>query len=272
MYKQNTKESASYLIGMNVKQRAGHIRGNVEPTMSHVRIVEEATSWLGDTVLAERLHVITNDITSRPLCYCGIALEFECNGKNRYRQFCSRKCGNADAKLKAVRNASITEARLSDIDENGLNSFQRYSTFTKYNASMRAIVYEDGTNELQRLARINSGKAAARNHILYSDMEYRLIRGFAEKSLFRMYKTHVWTMTNKNYRTYKDVVDPGGLRSREYHLDHMVSVREGFEKNVPPYIIADINNLIVIPAFDNLSKGKTSSQTLNELFSKIFPS
>lgn len=272
MYNQNAKESALYLIEMNVKQRAGHIRGNVEPTISHVRVVETATVWLGSTVLAERLHVITNDITNRPLCCCGVALEFACNGKQRYRQFCSRKCGNADAKLKAIRNATITAGRLSDIDENGLNSFQRHSTFTQYNAVMRSIVHADGTNELQRLARINSGKAAARNHILYSDVGYRLIRGFAEKSLFKIYKTHVWTMTNKNYRKYKDIVDPNGLRSREYHLDHIVSVREGFEKNVPPYIIADIKNLIVIPAFDNLSKGKASSQTLNELFSKIFPS
>ena len=39
-----------------------------------------------------------------------------------------------------------------------------------------------------------------------------------------------------------------------YQVDHIISVREGFEKNIPPATIADITNLQIIPWKDNLTK------------------
>lgn len=45
-------------------------------------------------------------------------------------------------------------------------------------------------------------------------------------------------------------VDQGG-----WHLDHIVSVRTGFERGTPPEEIAHISNLQMLPAIDNIRKG-----------------
>jgi len=40
-----------------------------------------------------------------------------------------------------------------------------------------------------------------------------------------------------------------------YHLDHKMPLKYGFENGILPYVIADIRNLEMIPAIDNLKKG-----------------
>jgi len=53
-----------------------------------------------------------------------------------------------------------------------------------------------------------------------------------------------------------------------YDLDHKFSIQEGFNRNIPPYIIADISNLEYIPSVDNRSKGTKCSITEKELINQ----
>ena len=40
-----------------------------------------------------------------------------------------------------------------------------------------------------------------------------------------------------------------------YHLDHKIPIKYGFDNNILPHIIADISNLEMIPAIENIRKG-----------------
>ena len=47
---------------------------------------------------------------------------------------------------------------------------------------------------------------------------------------------------------------PRGMHS--YHLDHIISIADGFEQGLPYKVIAAKENLQMLSAFDNLSKGR----------------
>lgn len=72
----------------------------------------------------------------------------------------------------------------------------------------------------------------------------------------------VHVLTSKIYEEYKHEINPdnylGGLAGQDgvYHLDHIVSIRYGFDNNIPPEQLAVKENLQMLPWKDNISKGK----------------
>lgn len=90
-----------------------------------------------------------------------------------------------------------------------------------------------------------------------------------KKSEWDKYVHLVWYYTNKNDLTTLDGHDRRGrvdLNDEAYHLDHIVSITDGFNKNVPPEIIGSICNLRFIPANDNMKKKQKSHMSINELY------
>ena len=64
-------------------------------------------------------------------------------------------------------------------------------------------------------------------------------------------------LSDKTYQLHKDEINPLGLpRGLEYHLDHIVPIIEGFKRGLPPEAMAVKENLQMLPAKENLSKGK----------------
>ena len=57
-------------------------------------------------------------------------------------------------------------------------------------------------------------------------------------------------------------------RGKNYHLDHIYSVADGFSNGILPQIIANPTNLQLLSAFDNQSKQRRSDMTKEELFQK----
>ena len=53
-----------------------------------------------------------------------------------------------------------------------------------------------------------------------------------------------------------------------YHIDHMVSIYDGFILNIPPSILGHISNLECIPAVQNIKKGNRSSLTETQLYER----
>jgi hypothetical protein len=53
------------------------------------------------------------------------------------------------------------------------------------------------------------------------------------------------------------------------HIDHAVSIRTGFLNDIDPHVIAHIENLQLLEADGNLSKGSKDAFTIEELYSKI---
>jgi hypothetical protein len=85
---------------------------------------------------------------------------------------------------------------------------------------------------------------------------------------FDLYSNIVKKITNISIRSNK--LKNIELRSREYHLDHIISKEYGFINNIPPYIIGSIFNLSVIHASINCSKQGSSVDELiiNEIIDK----
>lgn len=80
------------------------------------------------------------------------------------------------------------------------------------------------------------------------------------------YRYKVDKMTDKNYRKYKKIINPDSLiRGSDYHLDHIVSIYEGYITNTPVEIISSPYNLRIISSTKNKIKGKKSDMDLQEL-------
>jgi hypothetical protein len=88
---------------------------------------------------------------------------------------------------------------------------------------------------------------------------------------FKMYSYYVWLETYKHQNKLIDREKRGrcGIEGA-YNLDHLVSVYDGFQNNIPTYIIGSINNLKYIPWEENLSKNKNSSIEIRDLLESFF--
>lgn len=68
---------------------------------------------------------------------------------------------------------------------------------------------------------------------------------------WKRYKAEVWKLTEKQpLNTLKGIE----LRGQYYHLDHKISIWDGFKNNYPASFIANINNLRIISKNDNFRK------------------
>jgi len=85
----------------------------------------------------------------------------------------------------------------------------------------------------------------------------------------KLYQSLTRLLTEFNYRRYIKIIDPGKIRSKEYHLDHILSVRGGYSDAIDPIILAHPANLRMIPAKVNMAKGRKCHVYLKELKKNI---
>ena len=92
------------------------------------------------------------------------------------------------------------------------------------------------------------------------------------KPLFDNYKTKVKYYTSKTvkkFAKYIEDLDKVGRGENDYHVDHIVSIKECFINNIDPKIAADSINLRAIPRKENLSKGSNSLFTPEILLANV---
>lgn len=70
---------------------------------------------------------------------------------------------------------------------------------------------------------------------------------------FDYYKQQVKELTEVNCKQLKDI-DKRGFTS--YHIDHKISIKYGFDNNIPIEHISDISNLVMLWCKDNIKKSK----------------
>jgi len=88
---------------------------------------------------------------------------------------------------------------------------------------------------------------------------------------FRKYRQEVRSVTNSQSLHELDNYDKRGVSGQDgaYHLDHIYSVADGFQNNVPAEIVGNIANLKMIPWEMNLLKNSNSWISLNELKKRV---
>jgi len=76
--------------------------------------------------------------------------------------------------------------------------------------------------------------------------------------LWEEYSTAARRMSERTYHAHKHEINPLNLKRgyRTYHLDHKMPIIEGFLQGIPVEVIAAKENLQILKAFDNLSKGR----------------
>lgn len=92
----------------------------------------------------------------------------------------------------------------------------------------------------------------------------------AKQTEWANYKRRVKRLTTKTYNQYKHIINPDNLPTGAcaYQVDHIYSIRHGFENDVAPAVIAHVANLRMMWHVDNKSKHIRSDITLEELIAK----
>lgn len=86
---------------------------------------------------------------------------------------------------------------------------------------------------------------------------------------FRKYRNRLANLTEKVYSEFIDEINPNrytrGLAGQEgaYHLDHIISARFGFDNNIPPEVLAEKENLQMLPWRDNITKGANVDEEIS---------
>jgi len=81
-----------------------------------------------------------------------------------------------------------------------------------------------------------------------------------DKTEFQEYRKEVTIKTEQNYIKYKDIINPCDYnRGRcgqhdAYQLDHIISVKKGFDQNISTDIISDVDNLQMLHWVENRKK------------------
>jgi len=91
------------------------------------------------------------------------------------------------------------------------------------------------------------------------------------KTDFELYYAQVTKYTNKQDISLLQNHEHRGRAGIEgaFHLDHKVSIRYGFINHIPPYIIGHINNLEMLPWYDNIYKSYNCSIHPEQLIESI---
>jgi hypothetical protein len=75
------------------------------------------------------------------------------------------------------------------------------------------------------------------------------------------YEAEARALTERTYTANRQTIDPEGLRGPTHHLDHKISVRQGYEMRIPTAEIAAAENLRIVTAGENLGWGSKLGPT-----------
>lgn len=86
---------------------------------------------------------------------------------------------------------------------------------------------------------------------------------------FYLYKKEVLKQSERTYKLYKNEIDSTNIRgvknNIEHHLDHIVSIKDGFINSVPTEIISSKYNLKILSLTDNCKKQCRSEGKIEDL-------
>lgn len=140
-----------------------------------------------------------------------------------------------------------------ETDMNGQNAFDRIHT-------KKQTLGEDGLDSYERGYR-KKKKILEEQGVWLSDDKV---------SDFRKYSRLVRRLTNKQDISNLSNAELRGVNT--FHLDHKLSIYDGFINNMPTFVISAVVNLVMLPRKVNQCKGRNSSITKDELLKLYYNS
>jgi hypothetical protein len=188
---------------------------------SLIKILEDKT-FNFDSIspsLRQRIWLYKNKVTEISKCICGDNLKLKSTSSGW-----KANCGKEDC-FKILQQSRMIDSNLK-----------------KYGVRH--------TVELENIKQKISETLEKNGYIRYRSEE--------ELEKFNEYKKHVRLLTERIYRKNKNIINPQNLpRGRgKYHLDHIVSIYNGFILNKDVSEIASVENLQIILEKENLIKNK----------------
>ena len=122
-------------------------------------------------------------------------------------------------------------------------------------------LYVTTPSSSKKYCSLNCSTASIDRSYMITD-EYRNTLRKDSTPEYRRYSRMVHALTAKTYRKYKHQINPNNFKRGlagvpgAYHLDHIVSIRYGFDNNMLPEQLAVVENLQMLPWAQNISKGK----------------
>lgn len=194
---------------------------------------------------------------------CGLKSSFQRKNGNFYCADHNSKCPAVRQKIsdknsanqKGKTHSDATKKKMSEARKGRIFSQETIDKIKKSNkdywSKNKRIPWNKGKQGLQipwnkGLKKTESAEILERDDPIYRN--------------FGKYRNRVSTRTKKNYDLYKEQINPNNLMLGKagvdgaHHIDHILSVREGFEKGISVEQIADASNLQVIPWLDNIRK------------------
>lgn len=167
-----------------------------------------------------------------------------------YRQYCSIKCLNSSSDHKVA---------TSDFFKDEQAVADRYVAAQKTYKKKYGVDHPMRDPVTKALASSKSAKALRE--------KYRVepFDGYTQKQYTRKARY----ITNTVYKDFQNLIDPTGIRSREFVLDHKFSIFEGYKNKIPLNIICHPSNLEIITLSENSSKHSACSMSIEELYSNI---
>jgi len=86
------------------------------------------------------------------------------------------------------------------------------------------------------------------------------------KNDYKKYRNRLANLTEKTYNEFAGEINPNnymrGLAGVDgvYHLDHIIPARFGFDNGIPPEVLAEKENLQMLPWRENIAKGKNTNE------------
>lgn len=157
-----------------------------------------------------------------------------------------------------------------------VRSKMQETTLEKYgvvNASSSDVVKErrkqlamdkygvDNVSKAQSVKSVISSKVKARWAEVYKDKDFS-VEGLTRQAYTRKAGQHADTQ----YRRNKHWLDPENKRGKQWHVDHIYSVTDGFLNKVPIDVISDITNLRLISDKENYAKNRNSHKSIDQLY------
>jgi hypothetical protein len=174
--------------------------------------------------------------------------------RNNYGQFCDG-CNRKNAR------AAKTEESFRKTAEGSRKFYQ--SNIGKEFAEERGKKRSRVLNTDEGLAKFLVNRPRGEQHHMFREDLPEFQKYRAEVTSYaRRFKTEISLMENYDKRGMNGV-------EGAYQLDHKVSVRFGFNNNIPTEIIGHIANLHFIPWKENLLKKDACSTTINTLMTNI---
>ena len=107
-------------------------------------------------------------------------------------------------------------------------------------------------------------------------LENQTMIEMSKRPSFDQYYIRVGEFTSNTVKNFGNFIENLNLRgshridNHAWHLDHKFSVFQGFNNNIPPYIIGSIYNLEMLPWQENLKKWSRCSISEEELIRDFY--